>query len=126
METCKWIAVGIADGFITWLGAWLPHSTFSFATFHRYAGRHVSRVWPESSRQHRSIRIDNAVYRFIAENRIPRGSASLSISTVIAMVAVLPGMWIDHGLVLGACGVVIGATLLCGDIRLQRFLEARR
>ncbi|HEX2586288.1 MAG TPA: galactofuranose ABC transporter, permease protein YjfF [Steroidobacteraceae bacterium] len=55
-----------------------------------------------------SISIDNGVYTFIAQTRIPLGSASLSISAIIAIVVVLAGMWIAHATQFGRTVYAIG------------------
>ncbi len=55
-----------------------------------------------------SISIDNSVYRFFAETRIPLGSASLSISAVIALAVVLIGMWLAHATQFGRTVYAIG------------------
>ncbi len=55
-----------------------------------------------------SISINNAMYRFIAETRIPVGSAYLSISAVIAIVVVLIGIWIAHATQFGRTVYAIG------------------
>ena len=55
-----------------------------------------------------SISIDNSVYRFMAETRIPLSSASLSISAVIAIVVVLVGMWVAHATQFGRTVYAIG------------------
>lgn len=55
-----------------------------------------------------SISIDNAVYRWIAEARVPLGSASLSISAVVALVVVLFGMWLAHATQFGRTVYAIG------------------
>lgn len=55
-----------------------------------------------------SISIDNGVYTTIAQTRIPLGSASLSISAVIAIIVVLAGMWVAHATQFGRTVYAIG------------------
>jgi len=55
-----------------------------------------------------SISIDNATYRIIAETRIPLGSASLSVSALIALGVVVIGMWIAHATQFGRTVYAIG------------------
>ncbi|MES1190405.1 MAG: galactofuranose ABC transporter, permease protein YjfF [Steroidobacter sp.] len=55
-----------------------------------------------------SISIDHPVYLWFAQTRIPLGSASLSISAVIAIAVVLIGMWIAHATQFGRTVYAIG------------------
>jgi galactofuranose transport system permease protein len=55
-----------------------------------------------------SISIENTVYQFIAQSRIPLGSASLSIGAVIAIVVTLVGTWLAYATQFGRTVYAIG------------------
>jgi len=55
-----------------------------------------------------SISIENPTYHWIAGMRIPLGSASVSISAIIALIVVISGMWIAHATQFGRTIYAIG------------------
>lgn len=55
-----------------------------------------------------SISINDPVYRWIADTRLPLGNASLSISAIVALAVVVIGMWLAHATQFGRTVYAIG------------------